>query len=144
MIKSIAHHSSILIFITFLLLPGCIHKREIDKQVLRITPEPVSSDTAATTPPPITIWIHGTVFFTKPPNYELYHKNPTLVKASQLPERNRFRRIADTIVKQDPYHFSSEEFYIFCWSGHFSIRERKAAAKKLYRELVELSKKYEE
>lgn len=142
--KNIAHHSySLLIIAPLLILSSCVHRRNIDKQELYITKEPTELITATKNPPPITIWIHGTVFFKKPPLYEQYHKNPTLILASLLPDRGRFHRIAQTITHNDPEHFSPDEFYFFCWSGHFSIRERKAAAEKLYSELIELTKKYE-
>lgn len=142
--KNIAHQSYSLLIIASLTLSSCTHRKNIDKQNLYIAPEPIELITHAENPPPITIWIHGTVFFKKPPLFERYHKNPTLILASLLPERGRFRRIANTIVQHDPEHFSLEEFYIFCWSGHFSIRERKAAAEKLHAEIVALTKHYEE
>jgi len=124
-------------------ISSCIHKKDIDKQTLHINPSSTTLSSSTDSPPPITIWIHGTVFFTKPPNYELYHKHPSLVLATTLPENNRFRRIAHTIVEEDSAHFSLNEFYIFCWSGHFSIRERKAAAEKLYNDLLALINDYE-
>ena len=143
--KNIAHQLySLLTIAALLVLSSCTHKKNIDKKSLYITPEPIESSSITENPPPITIWIHGTVFFKKPPLFEQFHKTPTLILASLLPEKGRFHRIADTIVQQDQEHFSIDEFYIFCWSGHFSIRERKAAAEKLYTEIIALTQQYEE
>src|SRR5690606_24411484 len=50
--------------------------------------------------------------------------------------------IAKTIVANDPENFSLKEFYVFCWSGHFSRRERKIAAIKLYYDLIKIVETY--
>jgi len=141
--KQITYFSFFLIVPCLLLIPACVHKKDIDKQILHLSNQKKYTILPQLSPPPITIWVHGTVLFKKPPLYETNHKNPTLIKATDLPIDNRFSTIAHTIVNSDPHHFSLDEFYVFCWSGHFSMKERKRAAEKLHHELVSLVYYYE-
>jgi hypothetical protein len=125
-------------------LPTCTHRKNIDKQTLYITPGqkfiPLTTDD---TPPPITIWIHGTIFFGKPSPYEDFCKNPRLVPMTQLPKNHRLRQVGETIVENDPEHFNADEFYIFGWSGGLREKERRRVAEKLYHDLVDLTQKYQ-
>jgi len=142
--KSIAQ-CTIFIFSFALLisLPSCVHKKDIDKQILHITPKQTLIPIKSNNPPPITVWIHGTLIFRKPTHYNRYHKNPHIAPIAELPKKHRLSRLAHTIVENDPKNFSLKEFYIFGWSGLLSENERKIVANKLYHDLIDLTKSYE-
>jgi hypothetical protein len=134
---------NICFFIAILILtPSCTHKRDIDKATLCIT-KSQCPNYVLSTPPPLTVWIHGTVLFRKPPYYDTFHKKSSLKHVTSFPDDHRFRRIANTITTHDPEHFSTDEFYIFCWSGKLSSRERKKVAEQLYRDLIEHIEQYQ-
>jgi len=137
-------HQRIYTYFFFLLLciPACIHKRQIDKQILYIKPikESLNNPKKA---PPVTIWVHGTLMFYKPFYYNIFGSQSCLVPTTFLPYNHRLRLIADAMVKEDPESFSSEEFYAFCWSGKLQALERKKAAQKLYEDLIFLIENYQ-
>lgn len=140
--KYIAYRSLYFSFFILATVPSCIHRKNVDKQYLYIKPTTTINSPENSSSPPITIWIHGTIFFKKSPNYYLYHKNPHLIKAGLLPKESHLRQIADIIHNEDKNAFPLEHFYMFYWSGHFSIRERKAAAEKLHHSITDLIKEY--
>lgn len=134
----------ILFFVAILLLsPGCIHRKQIDRQKLHIAPPIIEQQTnPLPEPPPITIWVHGTLIFYRPTYHDVFDNKSLLVPAQSLPEDNHFRILAQTITKSDPHNFPLEEFYIFGWSGKLQDQERILAAKVLYDEITTLTKKY--
>lgn len=133
-----------LLFSILLFLPTCVHKKQIDKRTIYIneTTKKVVVDSDA--PPPITIWVHGTLVFRTPIYHKIFNKQSCLVPAESLPANHHFRLLAETIVEQDPEHFSSKEFYIFSWSGKLQHQERINAAQKLYNDILILVKNYQE
>lgn len=130
------------LFITLIVLPGCVHRRHIDKQKLYIDTENVT--VKSVNPPSITIWVHGTLMFYIPVYHQIFVDNSCLLPATALPKDHHFRIIADTIAEHDPEHFPLEEFYIFGWSGKLKNKEREIAAQRLYEEILRVRKNYHE
>jgi hypothetical protein len=124
-------------------LPACVHKKQIDKRVLYIDRTPKKTETIIDSPPPITVWVHGTLIFRTPAYYKIFKNRSCLVHAQSLPENHHFKVLADTITERDPEHFSAEEFYIFSWSGKLLHQERINASEKLYNDLVALTIEYQ-
>ena len=60
---------NILIFMLSVILPSCTHKKDIAKETLHIPVNKKDTSISITeidiTPPPITIWVHGTILFYK-------------------------------------------------------------------------------
>ena len=139
--KNTTHQRIYTSFFLLLCIPACIHKRQIDKQVLYIKPIKNLPNLPKKTPP-VTIWVHGTLMFYKPFYYNIFGSQSCLVPTTLLPYNHRLRLIADAMVKQDPESFASEEFYAFCWSGKLQTLERKKAAQKLYEDLILLIENY--
>src|SRR5437762_12346776 len=129
----------ILILMLIFLQTSCVHKKDIIKEALHINT--IKKETAiailetSIIPPPITIWVHGTILFYKSFYQNIFKKQSGLFLAKDLPFNHYFHLIAKTIVHNDPIHYSLEEFYIFAWSGRLSLKDRKIAAEKLYQEL---------
>lgn len=136
------------ILITLIFLPSCVHRKQIDKQKLFIkTPtKSVQKDTPVTSPipPPITIWVHGTLILRKPSYHLVFEDKTSLVPILSLEKNHHFYQLASTITEHEPVYFPLEEFYIFSWSGKLQEQERKNAAYKLYDEIVYLSTVYQE
>ena len=142
--KSIVHRVFYaFIFIVVVCLPACIHRKQIDKQKLHINSTTIKNSAAGDGPPPITIWVHGTLMFRRPIYHHIFNNRSYLVLASSLPENHHFRVLAQTIAEHDPEYFSLEEFYIFSWSGRLQNQERKEAAEKLYQEIISLREEYQ-
>ena len=131
------------IFIVILGLPACTHRKQIDKQKLHITQAITKFHNNCNTPPPITIWVHGTLVFRTPIYHHIFNNQSRLVRAVLLPSNNYFRILAETIAEHDSEHFPLDEFYIFSWSGRLQNKERKDAAEKLYQEIIDLSHEYQ-
>ncbi len=129
--------------------PGCTHRKNIIKETLVINSAPQETSFAIAetdikpTPPPITIWVHGTILFRREFYQKIFDKQSGLFLAQHLPEHHRFYKIARAITDKDPDHFPLETFHIFAWSGRLSIKERKMAAKKLHLDLNVLIKEYQ-
>lgn len=155
----------VLFYIPILFLSSCIHKRHIDKKELFYSPQPpthalqqtISTHMAInnlaeqtdilnnpTTLPPITIWVHGTLLFSRPDYHHVFQDMYRLMPALTLPPDNFFNRNAHIIAHHDPENFPLETFYFFGWPGKLHAIERKMAAEKLYNELAALIKKYKE
>ena len=130
-----------------LLLVSCTHKKDIAKETLHINKNQKETSFAIvetdTTPPPITIWVHGTILFFKSFYQSIFNGQSGLFLAKNLPSQHHFHILADTITQNDPLHFSLEEFYIFAWSGRLSAKERKMASKTLHKELSILIENYQ-
>jgi hypothetical protein len=133
------------LFVALIILPGCVHKRQIDRQKLHIDiPLTKNILPLSNNPPPITIWVHGTVIFCKPIYHHIFDNNSCLMPVASLPQNHHFRLLASAMAEHDPEHFPLEEFYIFGWSGKLQNQERKDAAHKLFSEIVSLQKRYKE
>jgi hypothetical protein len=132
------------LLIAVLFLPGCIHRKQIDRQKIHID-LPITKNIISypANPPSITIWVHGTLILYKPEYHLIFNDKTALVPMLSLPNDHHFRAIAQTITEQDPEHFPLEEFYIFSWSGRLQDKERKYAADKLYHDIIELSEIYQ-
>jgi hypothetical protein len=130
-------------FILISCLPACVHRKQIDRQKLHINHAITKFTGNADTPPPVTIWVHGTLVFRTPIYHHIFNNQSRLVRAILLPANNHFRVLAETIAEHDSEHFPLDEFYIFSWSGRLQNKERKDAAEKLYQEITELSAEYE-
>jgi len=139
---------SLILFALTTQLPSCIHRKDLAKETVHInTKETTCAVTEAevhtTTPPPITIWVHGTVIFYKSTHKKTFNNQSKLFLAQDLSSTHRFYHIAQAISHNDPTHFPFEQFYIFVWSGKLSAKERKNAADVLYIELSTLIGLYE-
>lgn len=133
------------ILTTLMSLPGCVHRKQIDRKKLHIDiPSEKSCITTPLQAPSITIWVHGTLIFKKPDYHLIFDDKTALVPILSLPEDHHFRKLANTVTKHDPEHFPLEEFYIFSWSGKLQEQERKNAAHKLHHDILELCKTYQE
>jgi len=140
--KNIAPQIICTYFFFLCILPSCIHKRYIDKQILYVSPEkkhPIKHIQA----PPVTIWVHGTLMFYKPFYYNIFNSKSCLIPTTLLPYNHKLRLISDALIEQDPASFTPEEFYAFCWSGKLQAFERKEAAKKLHEDLITLIDTYQ-
>src|SRR5438445_5150987 len=131
------------LFISLIPLPGCIHRRHVDKQKLLINKsngEKIAVQNSE--PPSVTIWVHGTLIFYTPIYHRIFEGKSCLLAINTLPQGHHFRVLAETIAQNDPEHFPLEEFYIFVWSGKLQNQERENAAKKLYQEIIILQEQY--
>jgi len=137
----------IFLFILINNLPSCIHKKDLGKETLHINKKDTSfaiKEVEQTSPPPVTIWVHGTIIFCKSSHQQTFKPQPKLFLATDIPQSHRFYHVANTIHHSDPQQFCLEEFYIFAWSGKLSAKERKMAATALYHELCALIAAYQE
>jgi hypothetical protein len=131
------------LFIALLFLPGCVHRKQIDKQKLHIDVPATKDINPAPTIPSITIWVHGTLVFRKPIYHQIFGDTSCLMSITSLPEDHHFRALTSTIAEHDPEHFPIQEFYIFGWSGKLQNQKRKDAANKLFSEISILCERYQ-
>lgn len=132
------------LFLTLISLPGCIHRRHIDKQKLHIDiPTKQNAIIETNETPPLTIWVHGTLIIYTPSYHKIFGKQECMLPISTFPEGHHFREIAETIAHHDPEHFPLQEFYVFGWSGKLQQQEREKAAAVLHQEILKLCKQYE-
>lgn len=132
------------LFVVLISLPGCVHRRHVDKQKLHIdlsASQFISNNSIE--PPAVTIWIHGTLMFYTPIYHHVFGNKSCLMPINALPENHHFRVLAETIAKHDSEHFPIEEFYVFGWSGKLNNKERENAARKLYQEIITLREEYQ-
>ncbi|HEX4068723.1 MAG TPA: hypothetical protein VHX42_01370 [Candidatus Babeliales bacterium] len=147
---------SFFLFFALISLPGCIHRRHVDRQKLHIDiPSPNSSvilpdlhslskkESSSQTLPPITIWVHGTLIIYTPSYHKIFGKQECMLHVSTFPKGHHFREIAETIAHHDPEHFPLEQFYVFGWSGKLRQQEREKAAVVLHQEIIALRDEYE-
>lgn len=93
----------------------------------------------------ITIWIHGTkAFFSKFLFKNFFYKRDGLHPALNFEPKYHLREIAELLYSADPNDYYIDDIYFFGWSGKLSFKARYKAAKKLYVQLHELIKHYEE
>src|SRR5438105_2926953 len=141
--KTIAFLKKLPLLLLIFIIPSCIHRKQIDRQKLHIVIHNGKKNTSTSIePPPITIWVHGTLVLRKPIYHRIFADKTELVPALSLPENHHFRELAQTIAEHDPEHFPLKEFYIFSWSGKLQNQERKYAAQKLYYEISQLCEIY--
>jgi PGAP1-like protein len=131
------------LFLLILSLPGCIHRRHVDRQKLHIDIPSTNALTYTHDAPPITIWVHGTLIMYTPSYHKIFGKQECMLPVDAFPEGHHFREIAETIAHHDPEHFPLEEFYIFGWSGKLRQQEREKAAAVLHEEIIKLRDAYE-
>ena len=120
-------------------LPGCSSgKKLVRKKVTLITTKKSDAPAFTHTPPPITVWIHGSRLaqpldapIHAAPKHGLHH-------ISKIPKRFRVKGIVQTISEADPKKFPLEGFYIFGWSGYFKFTTRLEAARELYTSLQQV------
>jgi len=134
----------VFLFIACIPLPGCIHRKQIDRQKLHITLPTKNEPPPLTKAPDVTIWVHGTLIFRKPMYHYIFNDTSSLVPITSLPTDHHFYILANTIAERDPEHFPLQEFYIFSWSGQLKNQERINAAHKLHDEIIALAKHYQE
>ncbi len=93
-------------------------------------------------PPPVTIWVHGTRFIRRPMHETFFEGATRLRLAKYAPEEYYLRTIAQTLSKNDPLRFPFGTFYLFGWSGKLRATTREDAAKHLYNDLRNLTTAY--
>ncbi|HLC07072.1 MAG TPA: hypothetical protein VJJ26_02695 [Candidatus Babeliales bacterium] len=143
--KNIASLEQAFLCIALIALPGCIHRKQIDRQKLHIDlPATKNILTIPAQAPSITIWVHGTLIFRKPIYHQVFGDTSCLMPITSLPNDHHFRVLANTIAEHDPEHFPVEKFYVFGWSGKLQNQERKDAANKLYHEVITLRELYKQ
>ncbi len=92
--------------------------------------------------PPITIWIHGTLFFSNLFFPTFFYCPSGLTLSTSLEKKYYHRTIAETLSATDPQRFPLETFYLFGWSGALSFEVRKQTAIDLYEALKKLVNEY--
>src|SRR5579863_2791672 len=111
MINRIAHDMHFILILGLIpLLPACTHKKDIAKETLYIQKKETSLAITenSSNPPPITIWVHGTILFYKSFYQNIFNKQSGLFLAKDLPSEHHFHRIAHTIAQKDSSHFPLE------------------------------------
>lgn len=106
--------------------------------------EPCQLPSAQASYPPITIWVHGTFFFTNHALPRFIRCPKGLTHISHFGPKTYYQRLAHSLVDIDSCGNALEEFYVFGWSGKLSFHARKQAAHELYQALLELIEKYRE
>src|SRR5436190_19275324 len=96
---------NILIFMLSVILPSCTHKKDIAKETLHIPVNKKDTSISITeidiTPPPITIWVHGTILFYKSFYQKIFNQQLVLFPAANLPSDHYFHQVAKTISHHD-------------------------------------------
>lgn len=128
-----------------IVLPGCTHRSNIIVKKIKVGLQKEQtdiSDHVHIQPPPITVWIHGTMFLKKPFFHEIFQKDASLNLAIYANKKFYSHQIAEALYMQDPAQYPLETAYAFAWSGMLSAAARLDAAKKLYNQLITLIDKY--
>lgn len=134
---------TIIILVIIMSLPSCTHQSSIvTKKVIVKTHQQDSSIIGNQEPPPINIWIHGTMFLKKPFFHEVFAQDSVLNLAIYMHKDFYTHQIAELLHQQDPNQFPLETLYAFAWSGRLSAIARFDAAKKLYNQLIILIERY--
>lgn len=137
-----------LVCILLLIVPGCAQKQVNQKTIAKqITLSKDAIQRGAPVPqqsPPITIWVHGTRLLPKGVLPHFFYSKPGLHHYQEIEPKYYQHKIAQTLIKADPYNYSDQEFYLFGWSGKLSFAQRKEAAQRLYQDLKELRHNYKE
>ncbi len=93
-------------------------------------------------PPPINIWVHGTLLGTTPIYRQPFLTQSRLVVAHELRSSSYLRLAANILAECDPQLFPLSSFYVFCWSGRLSAREREHSARVLLANLQQIRRDY--
>ncbi len=96
------------------------------------------------TPPPLTIWIHGTRFFPKEVLKSYFFSIPGLHHYTEVAPKYYSHTLSKTLIMSNPNRFAAEEFYLFGWNGNLGHKERENAARHLYTDLKKVIKQYYE
>jgi len=88
--------------------------------------------------PVITVWVHGTRAISKTIFPHFFRAVPGIHHASAYNNKNNLLRIAHALDSADPKDFAFKNMYMFGWDGRLSVKRRKNAARKLYKEILEL------
>lgn len=132
------------------LFSGCVHRASNHHKVY-VVPQNKQVSWLETyidvppAPPPINIWIHGTLFF--PFNYffkDFFYCPPGLTHVTDLKPHYPMRKKAQALTQYDPYNFNPHTFYLFGWCGSLSFEKRIHWARILYTELKKIVAEYKE
>ncbi len=127
----------IILFLSFLtILPSCMQLPPLIRSTS--CPEKVQ----IVSEPTITIWVHGTRLLPKNFFKKFFHCLPGLNHYKKLSGQYHIHKIANTLINQDQELFSSDNFYIFGWSGSLSRKAREQAAQQLYDQLKSIRTQY--
>ncbi len=96
-----------------------------------------------TTPPPITIWIHGTRFIRRPIFQSFFNGKPSLKLAQELAPDYYLHHLAHALNRADPKKHPLKTMYLFGWSGKLNAIIREQAAIALYDDIATISTEYE-
>jgi hypothetical protein len=128
-------------YLLILLLAGCGEKQKTIRENLYITKkEPAKFLSKGSEY--ITIWIHGTKLIPRPILDRIFHSPDGLVPASSFDTEYHLRSIADALSAADPVKFSSEDMFLFGWSGNLGFQDREKAAQDLHKQLSPVIKAY--
>jgi len=91
--------------------------------------------------PILTIWVHGTRAISKTIFPHFFRTIDGMHHASSYNHKNNLLRVAQTLHSSDPKTFNFENIYVFGWDGRLNQKRRKNAARKLYKQLLDLIEK---
>jgi hypothetical protein len=123
-----------------LLLPQCANRHRIIKKEINVfrpakeTPVLLKKNT----PPPITVWIHGTRLLKNTPYITEFNCCTQLKFADELKSTCPLYTIARSVHLSNPERFAWDTFYVFGWSGALNGARRQEAGKKLYIQLAQI------
>jgi len=123
-----------------LLLPHCANRHRIIKKEIKVyrpakeTPVLLKNGT----PPPITIWIHGTRLLKNTPYITEFDCCTQLKLAAELKPTCPLYTIARAVHVGNPDRFAWDSFYVFGWPGALNATRRCQAGKKLYAQLMQI------
>lgn len=124
-----------LITLNIVFLGGCMKKHPLEKVTKTISRTKKNTTIPACTQPVITVWIHGTRFFTHSFLKKFCYCPPGLTKAQDLSHSYHHHRLAAALHQAEPEQFPFNDFYLFGWSGKLSFEARTQAAHELYQAL---------
>lgn len=134
------HYQPVLFSSLLILLSGCTHKSQIIKRQIRVAfpPEKETKLDNKKKIPPLTIWIHGTIFFRRATFDLVFDTVPSIKHIYGFPEEHKVRQRVQALHGADPQQYPLETFYAFGWSGKLNEEQRDYAACVLHSELVDL------
>lgn len=142
------HRTNVLfysIICSCLFLAQCGHtRRTIKKKIMVANDYHIHNHKKETahTPPPVTVWIHGTCFNRNPLFHNYFNGKPGLKLITEIDQKHYLVNAAKTLALYSPHQFPIEAFYVYGWSGKLSFDERKENATILYHELQRINDEY--
>ncbi len=134
-----------LALLAILILPHCTSKKISHKRVMVThSRQKINLSQNKNLPPIITVWVHGTFFFSGRSHRKMFRKTPSLKPATSLKPGSYLRAISEALAAGCAQEFPLENSYLFGWSGRLNIKEREYVAHALYRELHNLRTYYQE